>query len=118
MVTDTWVRAELRYRFPTMKKVADLKLDDFAAAKGYQIITDIDGMPDDLRDKVIRLNRGSKAGGMDWDDVTRANQRKIREYGSAQGVNLYALILSTLGTMDIGAFIYTPTKQQLGELSS
>lgn len=117
MVTNTWSRAELRYRFPSMKRISDLKLDDFSAAKGYQIITDISGMPEDLREMVVQLNRGSKAGGMDWDHVTRANQRKIREYGSAQGVNLHDLILSKLGTTDIGEFIYTPLKQ-LGELSS
>lgn len=118
VVTDTWVRAELRYRFPSMKKVADLKPDDFVAAKGYQIITDISGMPDDLREMVMQLNRGSKTGGMDWESVTRAAQRKIREYGSAQGVNLHDLILSTLEIIDIGAFIYTPPLKQLGELSS
>ena len=118
MITDTWVRAELRFRFPTMKRVADLMSDDFASAKGYQIITDISGMSDDLRELVIQLNRGSKAGGMDWEDVTRANQRKIREYGSTQGVNLYDLILSALdNNIDFGAFIYAPSKK-LNELSS
>lgn len=117
IVTDTWVRAELRFRFPSMMKIGDLMPDDFAAAKGYQIITDISGMPDDLRELVKQLNRGPKAGGIDWNDVTRANQRKIREYGSAQGTNLHDLILSTLEKMNIETLIYTPMKQ-LGELSS
>lgn len=117
IVTGTWTRTELRYRFPSMKRISDLTLDDFAAAKGYQVITDISGMPEVLRSMVIQLNRGSKAGGIDWNDVTRANQGKIRAYGIEQGVNLFDLIRSKMENTDIGTFLYNPTKQ-LGELSS
>lgn len=105
-VTDKWTRTELRFRFPSMIKVADLKIEDFSAAKDYQIITDISGMPQKLQEIVRQLNRGVTAGGIEWKDVTRTYQAKIREYGITQGLNLYDLILSNVA--DLPGFIYTP----------
>lgn len=106
-LTDTWTRVELRFRFEPMKRISDLTIDDFTAAKDYQIITDISGMPQKLQDIVRGLNRGTKAGGIEWKDVTRTNQAKIREYGITQGLNLFDLILSNVD--DLLGFIYTHT---------
>ncbi|MDH6670128.1 hypothetical protein M2277_000772 [Paenibacillus sp. LBL] len=101
--TDISTRTELRFRFPTMKKVSALTIDDFVAAQQYQIIADISAMPFKLQELVKQLNAGS----LKWGHLTRANQKKIREYAAAQAVNLYDLILSNVD--DLASFIHSPT---------
>ncbi|AHV97081.1 hypothetical protein PSAB_10755 [Paenibacillus sabinae T27] len=101
--TDTWTRTELRFRFPTMKKVSALTIDDFISAQQYQIITDITAMPAKQQELVRQLNAGSLV----WGHLTRANQKKIREYAAAQAVNLYNLILSNVD--DLPSFIHSPS---------
>lgn len=104
MHTEIQTRTELRFRFPRMKKVSALAVDDFIAAQQYQIITDITAMPRQQLELVSLLNAGS----LKWSELTRANQRKIREYAAtAQVVNLYDLILSNVD--DLPRFIHSPS---------
>lgn len=96
-----WTRMELRFRFTPMKRISDLHVGDFVAAAQYNAILDIESMPSKQLQLVQQLNVGL----LKWTEVTRANQRKIREYGSSEGINLYDLILSNIS--DIEQFIYT-----------
>ncbi|WP_226991790.1 hypothetical protein [Paenibacillus sabinae] len=86
-----------------MKKVSALTIDDFISAQQYQIITDITAMPAKQQELVRQLNAGSLV----WGHLTRANQKKIREYAAAQAVNLYNLILSNVD--DLPSFIHSPS---------
>jgi hypothetical protein len=99
--TDIRTRTELRFRFPTMKKVSSLTIDDFIAAQQYQIITDITVMPSKQQELVRQLNTGS----LRWGQLTRANQKKIREYSADQGIDLFNLILSNVD--DLSSFIHS-----------
>jgi arsenate reductase-like glutaredoxin family protein len=76
-----------------MKRVASLTLDDFAAGAQYHIITDINAMPLKQIELIQRLN----ADEMQWRDITRASQAKIREYATDQGENLPASTLEHMG---------------------
>ncbi|OUS74849.1 hypothetical protein B1748_19905 [Paenibacillus sp. MY03] len=114
ILTDIWTRVEMRYNLPRMKRVSELTVEDFAAADQYYVVTDISQLPDHLRGIIDDLN----ADLINWkDDVPRRTKDKIRECASTQAINLYEPLLSKLENTDIGAFIYTPTKQH-GELTS
>lgn len=111
--SDTWTRVEMRYNLPRMKHVSKLTVEDFAAADQYYVVTDTSQLPDHIKTIVDDLN----AGRMDWGDIQRRTKDKIRECASTQTINLGSSLLSKLENTDIGAFIYTPTKQH-GELTS
>lgn len=112
---DTLTRIELRYSFSPMKRISQLTVDDFAGSSDYTILTDVDQLPEKIRDIVLRLNRNE----IQWIDLHWKMKKKIREYAatSEQGLNLHGPILSAIEGQDLKSFIYAPTRS-LDELSS
>jgi hypothetical protein len=43
--TDTWTRVEMRYNLPRMKRVSELTVEDFAAAKYHNVVIDTSQLP-------------------------------------------------------------------------
>ncbi|WP_281885831.1 replication initiation factor domain-containing protein [Paenibacillus sp. YYML68] len=114
IMTDTWTRIELRFRFEPMMRISSLCIDDFAAAAHYSIIPEVCAMSSKLKDQVTQLNQGL----VQWRDLTRTTQEKIREYGCEHGLNMFEHILSALENTDICSFVYDPKKQPPQQLSS
>ncbi|WP_419873088.1 hypothetical protein [Candidatus Pristimantibacillus sp. PTI5] len=104
VVTDTWTRAELRLRLERMKRISAMTVDDLSLASKYNIITDVSILPSAYRELIESLN----AYRLQWSEITRTTQRKIRDYGE-NGFNFFEAIPKPL---DLSAFLYTPDISQ------
>lgn len=101
--TDTWTRVEMRFNLPRMKRISELTIEDFTAAKHHNVVTDIALLPDEVRQKTIGLNTGR----IKWKDIDWREKEKIRECAIPQAISLYDSLLSKLENTDIGQFIYS-----------
>lgn len=101
--TDTWTRVEMRYNLPRMKRVSELTIEDFAAAKHHNVVTDISLLPDHVKEIVDDLDNGR----IEWGGISKRMKEKIRECAIPQAVNLYDSLLSKLEDTDMSTFIYS-----------